>query len=243
MPSSFISCTSTLPIISRGDIPTNTTPRRTYRYGPMQCCSRPRQSLVATAGRGGQEWWDVSVNAIVIRQLYLHPPHHLTRRHTHKYHTMSHVPPKPTAIDSLPATVPILFLSATPSIPSLSSKKTTPPSMNISMESPAHSPTCSFGLPAVHPGVTYLMLFETLCVPITEGKSPAKRAREHTREIFRERMVFVGAGCWVVEKEDEACAGGGGRGNEGVVRTVVIVQGLAGVCFSAGRRAREGHIN
>ena len=38
-------------------------------------------------------------------------------------------------------------------------------------------------------------------MPVTEGKSPAKRAREHTREILRERIVLVCGGWWVVEIE------------------------------------------
>jgi len=143
------------------------------------------------------------------------PVEHLTRRHTHQYHITSHVPPKPTAIDSLPATVPAPFLSATLSTPFLSSKKTTSRLINISMESPAHKPTCSLALPTfVHPGVRYLTLFETFCVPVTEMKSPAKRAREHTREISRERMVLVGGGWW--RRRTRPVQGVGGRGNEGV---------------------------
>ena len=104
MPSSFISWTCPLPIISRGDIPTNTTLRRTYPQNPMQCCCRPWLELVLMTGRGGQEWWDVRVNAVVVHQLDLPPPHHLTRRHTNKYHTTtSHLPPRPDAMLWVPA--------------------------------------------------------------------------------------------------------------------------------------------
>ena len=101
MPSSLISWTAPLPFISRSDIPANTTPRRTYRPGPMQCRFLPRHSLVAMTGKEGQEWWDVSVNAVVVHQLDLPPPHHLTRRHTSKYHTTSHLPPLPVAMEEV----------------------------------------------------------------------------------------------------------------------------------------------
>ena len=72
MPSSFISCTSPLPIISRGDIPPHITPRRTYLGPQWQCFDLPWRWLVATAGKRGQELWDVRVNAVVVHQLY--PP-------------------------------------------------------------------------------------------------------------------------------------------------------------------------
>ena len=72
MPSSFISCTRLLPIISRGGIPPHTTPRRTYLGPQWQCFDLPWRWLVATAGKRGQELWDVRVNAVVVHQLY--PP-------------------------------------------------------------------------------------------------------------------------------------------------------------------------
>ena len=76
----------------------NITLRRTYHYGPLQCCCRPWLELVAMTGREGQEWWDVRVNAVIVHQLDLPPPHHLTRRHTNNITTTPHLPPTPDAM-------------------------------------------------------------------------------------------------------------------------------------------------